>query len=127
MIVPAIFSGPLALMSSGIGRAAAIALAIVLGITAYTLAVAHFARQGVADRVQTRIVTKIQREQGRETIRRETVLQKVQVRSQRDIATIQKQQARIDQLVQESNRASIAHDNDSCLSAEQLLRIAAVR
>jgi PP-loop superfamily ATP-utilizing enzyme len=127
MIVPAIFSGPLALVSSGIGRAAAIALAIVLAIGAYTLAVAHFARQGVADRVQTRIVTKIQREQGRETIRRETVLQKVQVRSQRDIATIQRQAARIEQLVQESNRASIANDADACLDPAAVLRIAAVR
>lgn len=122
-----ILAGPVAFFSTGIGRAAGIALGIVLAIALYTGAVAHFARQGVADRVQTRIVTKIQREQGRETVRRETVLQKVQVRSQRDIATIQKQQAHIDQLVQESQRASIAHDNDACLSAEQLLRIAAVR
>lgn len=89
--------------------------------------VALWARKGVAAKVETRIVTKYLQADAKETVRRETVLEKVQVRSQADIKKIDQLATKLAVAQQESTRASQANDADVCLNRAAVLRLASVR
>lgn len=105
----------------------AISVACLIALSAYTGAVWHLARKGVADRVQTVTVTKFVKADAKETVRRETVLERVQVRSQSDIKKIDQLATKLAAAQEESRRASLALDNDACLPADSVLRLAAIR
>lgn len=98
-----------------------------LALSLYTGAVWHYARKGVADRVQTVTVTKFLKAEAKETVRRETVLQKVQVRSQKDIRDLARQATTIAALKEESARKSLAYDGATCLAPDSVRRLAALR
>lgn len=103
------------------------AAAAVLALSLYTAAIYHNGYVKGSARATTKVVTQIVKQTGKETVRRETVLQKVQVRSQADIAKIDRLATERATLLEEINRASVAHNGDTCLSRDQLVRLSAIR
>lgn len=92
----------------------------------YTGVVAHIARQGVADRVQTRIINRTHRVIQKEAGRVETVTKRVVVwnrKAERELAKARKERGA---LLQEIERASHANDGVACLGADSLRRLAAL-
>jgi hypothetical protein len=115
------------LWASGLGRtllgvAAVVCVFVVYGHNQW--AAGH--KKGLAE-AETRIVTRIEKVTGAETVRREEVLKTVQVRTRADIAKIDQLQTRLAALQETSANASHALDSSACLPADSVLRLAAVR
>lgn len=121
------WSIPTLVLTNRIGRALSVVGMVMLALVFYTFVVAHFARQGQAVKVRNHTIREIQRVQGKETVRVVKEIRRVQVRSQADIRELAKREARINQLIEESNRASAVNDAIACLPADSVQRIADVR
>lgn len=116
----------LRLTAAPLARWIALTLAGSLAIGLYTFAITHEAAKRAAAKAETRVVTRYLKADAKETVRREAVIQKVQVRAEGDVKRIARQAAEIAKLRQEVARASVSHDHESCLGPDSVRRLAAV-